>query len=223
MPLQNRCDPTGRAHRVGARGMFTGNRGIIHDAARKKLLRRQWTTKSWIICVCEWNGRRREPMGRNGPNGRSGWTELFFLDEVTALAGGHRPCFACRRRAALHFAEAFAAGNGIDAITAARMDSRLHCERRLSAAGNRDAMEIYSIGDLPDGSVFEVDGNFFASKSGMALRWSFEGYRTAVSPWELETGTARLVTPASTVAALRAGYRPVWHGSARANEDRDRA
>ena len=84
--------------------LFTGNRGIIHDPATKTLLRKRWTTKAWIICSCEYKGVRREPMGRNGPNGKAGWTELFFLDEVTALAAGHRPCFTCRRERAKEFA-----------------------------------------------------------------------------------------------------------------------
>ena len=97
MPLQNRVDPFGAIHAVDARGLFTGNRGIIHDPATKTLLKRRWTTKAWIICTCEYKGRRREVMGRNGPNGGACWTELFFLDEVTALAAGHRPCFTCRR------------------------------------------------------------------------------------------------------------------------------
>ena len=100
MPLQNRVDPFGDIHAVDARGMFTGNRGIIHDPATKTLLRKRWATKAWIICSCEYKGVRREPMGRNSPNGNAGWTELFFLDEVTALAAGHRPCFTCRRERA---------------------------------------------------------------------------------------------------------------------------
>jgi len=93
MPLQNRVTPFGDIIATPARGMFTGNRGIIHDPATRTLLRRRWTTKSWIVCACEWKGIRRDVMG-----GRS-WTELFFLDEATALAAGHRPCFLCRREA----------------------------------------------------------------------------------------------------------------------------
>ena len=110
MPLQNRVDPFGDIHAVDARGLFTGNRGIIHDPETKTLLRKRWTTKAWIICSCEYKGVRREPMGRNGPNGKAGWTELFFLDEVTALAAGHRPCFLCRREQAKEFAACFAKG-----------------------------------------------------------------------------------------------------------------
>ena len=97
MPMQNRVDPIGSIRAVEARGMFTGNRGVIHNPATKTLLGRRWTTKAWIICARESKGKRREVMGRNAPGGGAGWTELFFLDEVTALAAGHRPCFTCRR------------------------------------------------------------------------------------------------------------------------------
>jgi hypothetical protein len=135
MPLQNRVDPFGDIQAVDARGMFTGNRGIIHDPATKTLLRRRWTTKAWIICTCEYKGRRREVMGRNGPNGGAGWTELFFLDEVTALAAGHRPCFTCRREAAKAYAAAFGEAFGFEKPTVQVMDARLHAERLASMLG----------------------------------------------------------------------------------------
>src|SRR5512132_1459143 len=107
MPLQNRVTPFGDIVAIPERGLFTGNRGIIHDPATRTLLNRRWTTKAWIVCTLDWQGRRREPMA-----GRS-WTELFFLDEATALAAGHRPCFYCRRAAAKAFRNAWAEGQGI--------------------------------------------------------------------------------------------------------------
>src|SRR5260370_38849235 len=85
MPLQNRVTPTGDIIATPHRGLFTGNRGIIHDPATKTLTRR-WASQAWLTCACEFRGWRRKVMG-----GRS-WTELFFLDEATALAAGHRPC-----------------------------------------------------------------------------------------------------------------------------------
>ncbi len=94
-PLQNRVTPFGDIIAIAQRGLFTGNRGIIHDPETKTLLRRRWTSKAWLICTCEYGDRRRDVMA-----GRS-WTELFFLDEAVALAAGHRPCFFCRREAAL--------------------------------------------------------------------------------------------------------------------------
>ena len=97
MPLQNRVTPTGEIIATPHRGLFTGNRGIIHDPATKTLLKRRWSTPMWLTCVLAFRGRRREVMA-----GRS-WTELFFLDEATALAAGHRPCFFCRRDDARRF------------------------------------------------------------------------------------------------------------------------
>ena len=114
MPLQNRVDPFGDIHAVPERGLFMGNRGIIHDPDTKTLLEKRWALHAWIICVCEFKGRKREPMGRNGPGGKAGYTELFFLDEVTALAAGHRPCFHCRREQAEAFAAHFGHAVGVD-------------------------------------------------------------------------------------------------------------
>jgi hypothetical protein len=92
--LQNRVTPFGEIVALLQRGMFTGNRGIIHDPDTKSLLNRRWASKAWLICTREYKGRHQEVMA-----GRS-WTELFFLDEAIALAAGHRPCFLCRREAA---------------------------------------------------------------------------------------------------------------------------
>jgi hypothetical protein len=86
MHLQNRVNPFGDIVAIPQRGMFTGNRGIIHDSQTKTLIKRRWTSKAWLICSCEYKGRRRSVMGR--PT----WTELFFLDEAVALAAGHRLC-----------------------------------------------------------------------------------------------------------------------------------
>src|SRR6266403_2748647 len=118
MPLQNRVTPTGDIIATPHRGMFTGNRGIIHDPATKTL-RRRWASQAWLTCVREFRGRRRDVMG-----GRS-WTELFFLDEATALAAGHRPCFFCRREAAEKFRSAWTAGNGGDRRSAPGIDEVL--------------------------------------------------------------------------------------------------
>src|SRR5450631_2704548 len=122
MPLQNRVTPTGDIIATPHRGMFTGNRGIIHDPAAKTLTRR-WASQAWLTCLCEFRGWRREVMG-----GRS-WIELFFLDEATAFAAGHRPCFFCRRDDAKAFRVAWARGQGVDGPRAAEMDLVLHDER----------------------------------------------------------------------------------------------
>ena len=108
---------------VPQRGTFTGNRGTIHDPATRTLLKRRWSSRAWITCVCEFRGRRREVMATRS------WTELFFLDEATALAAGHRPCFFCRRDDANRFRAAWAAGNAVSPPRATQMDDVLHAER----------------------------------------------------------------------------------------------
>lgn len=207
MPLQNRVDPFGALNAVSARGLFTGNRGILHDPETRRLAGRRWTTRAWIVCTCNWNGRRREVWGRNGPNGGAGWTELFFADEVTALAAGHRPCFFCRRDAARAFRSAFAAGNGLSSVTAPQMDERLHAERRLSS---RSAPIPIRPEGLPDAAMIEWDGHPLVRRDGNWLRWTFEGYVGAARP----TAPALAITPPSIISALRASYRPVWADAA---------
>ncbi|HTF02133.1 MAG TPA: hypothetical protein VK621_26320, partial [Bradyrhizobium sp.] len=123
MPLQNRVTPTGDIIATPHRGLFTGNRGIIHDPTTKTLLTRRWASQAWLTCVCEFRGRRREVMGARS------WTELFFLDEATALAAGHRPCFFCRCDDANRFRAAWEQGNGVTDVRLKDIDAVLHGER----------------------------------------------------------------------------------------------
>jgi hypothetical protein len=218
MSLQNRVDPFGDIHAVAARGLFTGNRGVIHDPATKTLLSRRWTTKAWIVCECEFGGRRREVMGRNAPSGKAGWTELFFLDEVTALAAGHRPCFFCRRESAKAFVECYADAFGVAAPRVAEIDARLHAERLASGTAvpggpamveiGRDAFEA-----LPDGAMLFQGDRAFAKKDGVLRAWTFRGWGDAWDFGELSPYDTWQITPPTTVAILRKGYRPVWHPS----------
>jgi hypothetical protein len=202
MPLQNRVTPTGDIIATPHRGMFTGNRGIIHDPATKTLTRR-WAGKAWLTCVCEFRGRRREVMG-----GRS-WTELFFLDEATAFAAGHRPCFYCRRDDANRFRAAWEAGNGVSGMLARDIDAVLHRERL-----DRGRKRLHALPDpverLPDGAMVGLDGESYLVAQGRALLWSPAGYREA----QRALAGAMLLTPPSTLRALSAGYRPVLHPSA---------
>ena len=215
MPLQNRVDPLGRIFANKSRGLFTGNCGIIHDPATRTLLKRRWTTRAWIICVCDYKDRSpRDVMGYQRGD-RPGWTELFFLDEATALAAGHRPCFFCRREPAKRYAGHFADVFGISDPKVAEMDARLHAER-LASGGRAVSIEKDALGDLPDGAMIRDGEGCRAILKGHALPWSFAGYGEPVPFARLAGMAFQLVTPATTTAILKAGYRPVWHSSATA-------
>jgi hypothetical protein len=203
MPLQNRVTPFGDIVATPYRGLFTGNRGIIHDPTTKTLLSRRWANKAWITCVCEIRGRRRTVMG-----GRS-WTELFFLDEATAFAAGHRPCFFCRRDDALRFRAAWEAGNSVAGILAPEMDAVLHRER-LSGGKKRLHALPAPIERLPDGAMVALGSESYLIARGQLQRWSFEGYHRA----DVDSAAAMLLTPPSILHALSAGYQPVLHPSA---------
>ncbi|MBZ9873721.1 hypothetical protein LB542_23080 [Mesorhizobium sp. BR1-1-9] len=214
MPLQNRVDPFGAIHAVPERGLFMGNRGIIHDPETRTLLKKRWALHAWIICVCDFRDVRREPMGRNRPGGKAGWTELFFLDEVTALAAGHRPCFFCRRERAKDFVRRFGEAFAIAAPRAPQVDKRLHKER-LASGGKPPVVAADELAGLPDGTMIDGGGDAYALRRGRALRWSFAGYRGARDFDGLAGRTLRLLTPPTTVRVLRQGYEPVWHPSAK--------
>jgi hypothetical protein len=190
MPRTNRVQPDGSMSASGARGLFTGNRGVLHDAEGR--LVRRWTTRAWICCRLEWRGRRRPLM----TPGR--WTELFFLDEAAALAAGHRPCAACRHGDYRRF-QALWPGSP----PAPAMDRALHAAR----LGPRPSSDPQA---LPDGSfVCHPEGPALVL-AGRLLRYSPEGYTGRLVP----VGPLPVLTPAPISAVLAAGYRPVIHPSA---------
>jgi hypothetical protein len=203
MPLQNRVTPFGDVVAVSQRGLFMGNRGIIHDPLTRTLIRRRWATKAWIICVCEFKGIRRKVMGARS------WTELFFLDEATALAAGHRPCFFCRRPRAEAFCAAWARGNGGAKPRATEIDRVLHRER---LAGPRKRLHPLPapLSELPDGAMVAVGEESCLIIGGKARLWSASGYRGGPSAGK----DAWLLTPPSTLRALAAGYAAIVHPSA---------
>jgi hypothetical protein len=206
MPLQNRVTPTGEIIATPHRGLFTGNRGIIHDPATKTLLRKRWSCRAWLICVTEFRGRRRVVMG-----GRS-WTELFFLDEATAFAAGHRPCFYCRREDANRFRAAWEEGNRVRDVLAPDMDRVLHRERL--ASGKKLHPLPMKIEKLPDGTMVQAGDDSFLIAQGRALKWSPAGYTRA----DRALDHAMLLTPPSTVRAFATGFRPVLHPSASSHQ-----
>jgi len=202
MSLQNRVTPSGDIIATPHRGMFTGNRGIIHDPATKTLTRR-WASRAWLTCVCEFRGRRRQVMG-----GRS-WTELFFLDEATAFAAGHRPCFFCRRDDARRFRAAWEQGNGTSNLRADDIDIVLHRER-LEGRRKRIHPLPLPLRELPDGAMVQAGADSFLIAKAKAWTWSPAGYSEAMEAIE----GAMLLTPPSALRAFSAGYRPVLHRSA---------
>jgi len=194
MPRQNRVTPRGELIAVDAHGTFMGNRGCLHDAAGR--IRRAWQLKRWIICELQFKGRHR-PVMQPGC-----YTELFFLDEATALAAGHRPCAECRRGAYEAFRAAFA-GEGLAPPRAPEMDALLHAERIAADGGKRTYRA--ALASLPDGAMVDLDGAPHLLWRAQLWPWRFEGYGP---PRARRQGEVVVLTPRSTVRALRRGYVP---------------
>ena len=200
MPLQNRVNPFGELFSDPARGTLMGNRGgRLHDAQRR-LAQRRWTSKQWICCRLDFNNRHRKVWGE-------GYSELFFLDEVTAFAAGHRPCFECRRKDAENFAALFS--HSKRRVRAAAMDVGLHAER---LDGKAKRLHRRKLDGLPDGAMITVGANAFALQGKRLLRWTPQGYAEA-RPRPRGT-QVDVLTPPSMIAVLARGYTPLWHRSA---------
>lgn len=185
MPLQNRVTPLGELIADPARGLVYGNRGCLHDAGGR--IRRRHATRRWIACRLEFRGRRRRPLMQPGK-----YTELFFLDDATAFAAGHRPCAECRREDYSRLL-AITRAAGADAI-----DARLH-EERLGAR------PVVAPEDLPDGAFVLQDGEPWLVRRGRLLRWTPAGYDARNAPLP----KAELITPPTLVEVLRTGWDPL--------------
>lgn len=204
MSLQNRVDPFGELRAVEARGLFLGNRGGRFHRDDRTLSRRRWTSRAWICCRLAFKGRHREVWGNS-------YTELFFLDEPTALAAGHRPCFECRRADAVAFAAAWARGQWLSASPrAGEMDLVLQAQR---LTGRDKRRHLAALDTLPDAAMIVLDNAApLAVRGDVVLPWSFAGYGAPrPRPRGIEV---ELLTPPAIVAVLSAGYRPHWHPSA---------
>jgi hypothetical protein len=223
MPLQNRAAPNGELFAVPERGTMMGNRGGKFHRDDQTLGTRRWASHHWICCDLDFKDRHHEPMGR-------GYTSLFFLDEVTALAAGHRPCFECRQAEA----KAFLAGRKAD-----EFDRQLHAERlerhstlilRRFAVGeaSKDGPDTVAHASRPhlreapqhevgwvDGMMVEWEDVAYAVRGDKMLRWSFSGYDAALPLAK----PAKLLTPPSIIAILAKGYQPRWHPSAQQWDD----
>jgi hypothetical protein len=204
MPRQNRVTPDGDLIAVPDRGLFWGNRGSLHDSWGR--LVRYSRGKAWAICVLSFKGRRRELWAP----GRL--TELFFLDEATGLAAGHRPCGECRYRDYQAFKDAWAAAHGGERPGVQAIDMRLNADR-LTGPGVRRTYRARLDG-LPDGTMVERQDAPFLVRGGGLLAWTPGGYRDRQAP--APAGEVTVITPRATVAVLAAGYRPVIHPSAAA-------
>jgi len=202
VPLQNRVDPFGELFATPSRGLFLGNRGGRFHSDDQKLTSRRWASRQWICCVLDFKGRQRDVWGRY-------YTELFFMDEVTALAAGHRPCFECRRKDAEAFAAAWQrAFNLLRRPRTDEMDLVLHAERLNGRTKRRHRR---SIDGLPDGAFVVLEEGAWAVRADSLQFWTPEGYDTSK---RRPRGTmVDVLTPPAILAALAAGYRPSWHPS----------
>ena len=198
MPLQNRVTPLGELVAHPARGLVYGNRGCLHDELGR--IRRFFATKRWIACRLEFNGWERGKLIQPGL-----FTELFFLDEATALAAGHRPCALCRREDYARFSaiwrELHPGQVGADA-----MDAQLHAER-LDPGTRRRLLRETALDDLPDGAFALVDGEPLLVLGTRLLAWTPAGY--AASRARPAGVRVELITPPSLVAVLRTGWSGV--------------
>ena len=201
MALQNRVTPFGELVATPARGTMFGNRGGKFHRDDRTLGKRRWSSRQWICCVLSFKGRRH-------PVWRDRYTALFFLDEVTALAAGHRPCFECRRADAKTFAEKWAEAKKISIPHAPEMDVVLQ-EERLHGRSKR--MHERRAEELPDGAFIAIDDGAFALRGNTMLRWTASGY-TETKP--RPRGGVTVLTPPSIISVLNAGYRPQWHPGA---------
>jgi hypothetical protein len=206
MPRQNRVTPFSSIVAVSARGTLTGNRGCLHDDQQN--IRRQCHGERWIICLLDFKGRKRNLMTPGH------YTELFFLDEATALAAGHRPCAECQRERFTRFRDLWATANPELAATsrpaATVLDAAIHRERTAPIA--HDSGSCTSIENMPDGVFVTDDGRTaYLIMAGGLRRWSPRGYEVATAPLQYPL---RVLTPASVVRTLAAGYSADIHRSA---------
>jgi hypothetical protein len=199
--------PAGDLVAVADRGTLTGNRGVLHDEAG--VIVRDFQVRRWIICELAFRGWYRPVM----TPGR--YTHLFFLDEATALAAGHRPCATCRNAAYQRFRRCWAAGAAGPAVElpgADSMDAVLHGQRRLGSGPRPAHPEAPS--DVPDGVFVDRPDGAWLVRGGVLLRWTPGGYTDRVPFLPDPAGSLAVLTPPATVAAIRAGYVPQLHPSA---------
>lgn len=202
-PLANRVTPFGRFEATPHRGLLIGNRGILHDE-QGKFGAARWRHPHWIACTLQYKGWRRRLLQPRA------WTELFFLDEATALAAGHRPCALCRRADYERFRAAWQRAFALEKKpSAVDLDRELH-RARIEGKGQRHHRA--RIETLPDGTMVELESNAWLVRGDALLKWSHAGYSDRRKRGE---GEVSVITPAPMVACSAAGYSPMLHPSAR--------
>ena len=192
MPLRNRVTPLSELVADPARGLVYGNRGCLHDDSGE--IRRLYGVKRWIACRLEFRGRLRRPLLQPGR-----YTELFFLDEATAMAAGHRACAECRRADYVRLTEILGA-------RADEIDARLHAERLAPGTPTRRLHDA-PLDEIPDGAFVLRDDAPWLVLGAQLLRWTPAGY-TDRRPRPTREH-ALLITPPSLVAVLRTGWQPL--------------
>lgn len=204
MPLQNRVAPDGTIWAVADRGTMYGNRGGCFHRDDGRLKDRRWATPQWLVCVLAFKGRRRRLL----QPGR--FTELFFLDEATAFAAGHRPCFECRRAEAERFRTLWCVVTGAERPAAGAMDRQLQAER-VDAAGGKRTVSC-DIDRAADGVMVVDDGTPALVLGDKLFPWTFGGY--GAPRRRPAQGLFTMLTPPTIAAILAAGYRPIVHATA---------
>lgn len=204
--LRNRVNPLGELVAVSDRGTLMGNRGILHNEV-KNIVRR-WQHKSWVTCLLTFGDLKRPTPFSTLDN----YSELFFLDEATAFAAGHRPCHFCQRERAKSFKQAWCAANhpGTAFVPQGELDAQLHRER-TTRTGMKVTFEVRA-GELPFGTMFSIgETSYLISPQGF-LPWSFGGYGSS-HPLSTDA-VVKVLTPMSVVSAFRQGFSPGVHFSA---------
>jgi hypothetical protein len=196
MPLLNRVDPFGTLFKTEARGTLMGNRGgRFHDVETRVAGQKHWVSRQWICCEISFRGRKRSVWGKS-------YTELFFSDEIAALAAGHRPCFECRNADAKAFANAWGRATSAAPPKAADMDRILH-EERLDGKAKR--LHRMNCEQLPEGVMILIQGRPHALRDGVAYPWHFSSYDPSVPR---PSGAVDVLTPPAIIACLAHGYQP---------------
>lgn len=205
--LQNRVDPWGALHAVSDYGTLMGNRGILHDQDNRIV--RPWAHQNWVACLLSFKSIKRPR-----PFSPGNYSELFFLDEATALSAGHRPCACCQRERYLKFKSAWLKGNATEALgdsaSTPNIDRLLHKERAVRG-GAKQTFEA-ELESLPRGVMFEWEDVAYLVSDRGVLPWSFKGYGASKSIERHQV--VRVLTPASIVRAVACGFSPRFHWSA---------